>query len=183
MPTSARKSFVIDIHRLKFENNQFTFTIDDTIFSTLEDSLVEKGLIVAEVDLDKSDSMVKATFIIHGSVELICDRTLKPFDYRIDTENTIFYKYSDHYEEISDEITLIDSSESEIDFLNPIYEFIVLAVPIKKIHPGLIRPEDDEIDDNILIYSSISNIEESTDVNIDILDPRWEALKKLKDSL
>jgi hypothetical protein len=37
-----------------------------------------------------------------------------------------------------------------------------------------------ENNDDILIYSSVTNVEESTDNNIDILDPRWEALRKLK---
>ncbi|TAF73476.1 MAG: DUF177 domain-containing protein [Bacteroidetes bacterium] len=183
MSSSVLKSFVIDIHRLKFEKNQFEFNLNNEIFQSIEDSMVEKGNIKSVLVLDKSDSMIKATFSNVGTVELICDRTLKPFDFQINTKNTIFYKFSDHYEEVSDEITLIDSHESMLDFLNPIYEFVVLAIPIKKIHPDFRRPEDDDLDDNMLIYSSVSNVEEATDANIDILDPRWEALKKLKDSL
>lgn len=183
MSSATKKSFVIDIHRLKFDKNQFEFNLNNEIFKSIEDSLIEKGNVKSTLVLDKSDSMIKAIFTNSGTVELICDRTLKPFDFKIETQNTIYYKYSDHYEEVSDEITLINEHESELDFLNPVYEFIVLAIPIKKIHPDFRRPDDDEEDDNILIYSSISDIEEATDTNIDILDPRWEALKKLKDSL
>lgn len=183
MSATNLATFTIDTHRLKFGKNLFEFHINSANFQSLENSLIEKGTIHANLVLDKSETMIKAIFNTTGTVELVCDRTLKPFNFEIKTENTIYYKFSDHYEEISDEITLINEHTSEMNFLIPIYEFIVLAIPIKKIHPELIHQEDDELNDNILVYSSLGDIEETTDTHIDILDPRWEALKKLKDSL
>jgi len=57
-----------------------------------------------------------------------------------------------------------------------IYEFITLAVPLKKLHP---RYEEafDEDDEPEMIYTSQ---EESDEEESQESDPRWEALKKLK---
>ena len=177
-----QKSFSIEIGNIEGESLDIEFRIDPTFFQNLDQTLIEKGDLTANVSLYKTQGVIKAGFDIQGTVELICDRTLNPFDYKIDTINTILYKFSDNDEELTDEIILIRHDTSSIDVAPILFDFIVLNVPLKKIHPDYILPEDENSDDDILIYSSVNNEKELTDSNIDILDPRWEALKKLKDT-
>jgi uncharacterized metal-binding protein YceD (DUF177 family) len=58
------------------------------------------------------------------------------------------------------------------------YEFIVLSIPIKKLHPDL-RNEDEDESDVKIVYSTSTENEQEEKKEEDI-DPRWEKLKKLK---
>lgn len=53
-----------------------------------------------------------------------------------------------------------------------IYEFIALAIPMKKLHP---RFQDEPDDEGSIIYTSDTDKKEEEEI-----DPRWEKLKKLK---
>lgn len=173
------RKFDIEIIHLQNKKYDFSFDIESDFFIAMEQSLIEKGDAHIELELKKSDTMIHADFFIHGRVELVCDRSLRPFYHSIQSKNTIYFKYSDKDEEISEDTVLIKQNRTHIDFSKYIFEFIALEIPIKKIHPDLITDKDNEEGD-IMVYSSIPNEDELTDNDIDILDPRWEALKKLK---
>ena len=70
----------------------------------------------------------------------------------------------------------VEILEEKINIGEFIYEFITLAVPLKKLHPRF-EDELEEDDEPEMIYTSQD--EEETDDSQET-DPRWEALKKLK---
>jgi uncharacterized protein len=182
MNMKIQKTYTIDISNIDGETFDVDFTIENAFFSALEQSLIEKGNLVAHINLYKTQGVIKAVFHIEGTVELTCDRTLNVFDYPINSINTILYKFSDKDDELTDEIMLIRHDTAFIDVAPVLFDFIALQIPLKKIHPDFLLPQDDESNDDILIYSSVNDEKDLTDSNIDILDPRWEALKKLKDT-
>ena len=69
---------------------------------------------------------------------------------------------------------------NRINLARYVFEYIALALPVKKIHPNL-QSDDDESDDEegILVYTSEST-SANEDQEDDKIDPRWEILKKLK---
>ena len=81
-------------------------------------------------------------------------------------------KYGDKWEEISDEVIMMPRDEQAINVVQYIYEFIGVAIPMRKLHP---RFKDDENEDDDLFYSS-----DNDDTNDDSIDPRWGKLKDLK---
>ena len=66
---------------------------------------------------------------------MICDRSLEPFDYPMQARNKIVFKYGDTDEEITDEIMIIHRDTATLELGQYIYEFIALAIPLKKLHP------------------------------------------------
>jgi uncharacterized metal-binding protein YceD (DUF177 family) len=83
------------------------------------------------------------------------------------------FKFGDALEEISDEIVIIPRDLDVLDVGRFMYEFLVLAIPIKKVHPRFQSEEEsDENEEGKLIYQSEKSEE--------VIDPRWEKLKKLK---
>lgn len=170
--------FSIDFVKLENDSYQYEYVIDNDFFELFEGSIIQKGKLQAVVTLSKSESMLVMDFHIKGTVELICDRSLEEFDYQLDCNRKLIAKFSDHNEELSDELILIDKELADINVAQYIYEFIGLEIPIKKLHPRFVK-EDDDSDEDILIYTSSSeSAEEEKDTDEDI-DPRWEALKKL----
>ena len=65
----------------------------------------------------------------------------------------------------------IPSSDHSFNTAQLIYESVVLSVPMKKISPDV-----SEEDLKILEKFSVKKEEQE-----EVIDPRWEALKKLKD--
>lgn len=163
--------FDIDIYKLANGVHSFEFMFDSSFFKLFDDSILENGSGNIAVELNKSPNLITLSISIKGEVELICDRSLDPFMYLVDDTKELRLKYSDHWEELSEDLLLVPANTQKIDVGQFVYEFLTLAIPMKKLHP---RYEDEE-DDNIL-YTS----EEEEDLSDNTIDPRWSKLKKLK---
>ena len=170
----ALKKYDIEIFRLSNETHHYEFKIDNDFFSQFENSLVEKGDLNVQVELEKSSTMLRAYFTISGEIELECDRSLEVFKYPVQFEESIIFKYGEDVDLGTDEIIIIPQQAQQINVAQPIYEFIGVAIPMKKLHPRFEEVTDDE-----LIYISYEN-ESDKKSNIEDTDPRWNVLKKLK---
>jgi uncharacterized metal-binding protein YceD (DUF177 family) len=120
--------------------------------------------------------MLEGRFQIQGNAGLICDRSLEPFDYPMEIDRTIRFKYGQEEKELSDEIVLISRDRSSLDIGQYLYELIGVTIPMKRLHPKF---ENDELEESEieLVYSSTPD---ETEKEEDAIDPRWEKLKKLK---
>lgn len=173
-------AYNIDIFKLSNATHIYDFEINSVFFETFEDSEITKGNLIINVKLNKSETMIEVKTQITGDVELTCDRSLEAYDYPLDTSNNIIFKYGDDWEELSDEIITMPRGEQRINLAQYIYEFIGLAIPMKRLHPKF---EQDEIEDDgtmELVYSSSDENEESENLENEDIDPRWEKLKGIK---
>ncbi|GAB4238905.1 MAG: DUF177 domain-containing protein [Ekhidna sp.] len=171
---SDLKQYKIEIFGLSNNTHQFDFHFGDDFFAEFEDSLVSKSKGTCNIMLTKTDSMITLDYHIQGTIELECDRSLEPFDYPIDIKREVIYKYGDEEKELSEDVFVILKGAQELNVAPFLYEFIHLEIPMKKLHP---RFENDEPTDE-MIY--VSREEESAEKGA--VDPRWEALKKLKEN-
>ena len=174
----------IDIYGLEDKQYDYDMESGDAFFQELEQDLIEHGQFKTHVVLTKSATMLQLHFHTEGSVELLCDRTLEPFEEPVISDDRIILKFGDRDEELTDEIEIINRNTNRINIAKYIFEFIALSLPVKKLHPSL-RTEDDtddesEDDEVILVYSSADDEETDENDSEEKIDPRWEALKKLK---
>jgi uncharacterized metal-binding protein YceD (DUF177 family) len=99
----------------------------------------------------------------------------------------MLYKYGAEEKEIDENVMMITRDTPKVNVAQLIYEFILLALPAKKIHPDYRNEMDDEEYDGEGIYAYIDGQESdeseddsaSTEDNTPV-DPRWDLLKKLK---
>jgi len=165
------RRYKIDIFGLSNDTHSFEFEYDKAFFSEFEHSLISEGKGSCTIDLVKSDSMLDLNLKIEGTVELVCDRSLEKFNFPISIDQEVIYKYGDEDQELSENVFVITKDRQEINISDFLYECISLEIPMKKLHPKF---KDDSEDDE-LIYSSVEDEDKEAKV-----DPRWEALKKLK---
>lgn len=165
------RDYDIDISKLNLEQYVFHFQIEDKFFELFDYSLIDHGSLSVRIILDKKTSFISLTFSIKGMVELICDRSLDSFDFDLETENEIVLKYGEEARELSDEIEMIPINIQMINVARYIYEYISVAMPMKKLHPRYIN----ESSEDQIIFSSKEDEEKMLDI-----DPRWNELKKLK---
>lgn len=171
-----------DVEISGLENRQYTYQFESgsAFFEEYEQSLIQNGSFKATMILDRSSTMIQLSFKIIGSVGLVCDRTLEPFDEQINVEERLILKFADKDEELTDEIVLINRNRSRINVATYVFDFIALTLPMKKLHPSLRQEEeafDFEDEDGTLVYSSAKEDDTAENPNI---DPRWGALNNLK---
>lgn len=165
------ESYRINILGLSLAVHNFTYEVGNEFFRKYDKGLVSEGKFTVDIALDKRETFLETDFKIAGSVKLVCDRSLDEFDYPIDITRRIIFKYGDQEMEVSEDVMMIPHGIESLEVGQYIYEFIALAIPMKKLHPRF----QDESDEEGIIYSSDSNEEKKEDE----IDPRWEMLKKL----
>jgi len=167
----AFRDYKIEIFGLKNDTHEFDFSFDEALFAEFENTQLSKGKGTCNVVMNKSDSMITLHFNVVGSIELECDRSLELFDHPIAIEKELIYKYGDEEKELSEDVFVILKGTQEINIASFLFEIIHLEIPMKKIHPKF----QDENENDEMIFSSTKEEDKNESV-----DPRWEALKKLK---
>jgi uncharacterized protein len=173
------RAFSVNIIGLSNRVHQFQFEFGDEFFEAYGKGLVSKGRFKADVTLDKHETFIEAVFNVSGEANLICDRSLDPFDYPLSFKRKIVFKYGDTDEEVSDEIIIIHRDTDTLELGQYIYEFIGLQIPIKKLHPRYQDEQDMDDDAEGKIIYTAGDTSHNPESDEDI-DPRWEKLKKLK---
>ena len=187
METKVRRLYDIDIFKLESGEHHFEMEINDAFFTLFNYGLLEKGQARVDIQLQKTESMMTLDFVLKGGVELVCDRSLEPFEYPVELKERLIVKFGEEELELDDDILIITQNTQKINLAQFIYEIIGISLPMKKIHPDYLEEEEeDEFDDlseGKLVYSSEADEQEEKESKEDeSVDPRWNVLKNLKNN-
>lgn len=172
-------AYSVNIVGLSIKLHHFDFEIGDKFFRQYGSDLIQAGTFDVKVALDKHETFIETEFDINGVAQLTCDRSLETFDYPIKKHHKLMFKFGDTDEELSDEIVMIHRDTATLELGQYIYEFIALAVPMKRLHPRFKDEEEQQEDaEGKIVYSS--GADTGSDKKEDDIDPRWDILKKLK---
>ena len=109
-----------------------------------------------------------------GMATVACDVTNEPFELPLEGSLDLVVKFGEEFNDENEEVLILPHGEHQLDVSQYIYEMIVLAVPLKKIHPGI---EDGSLKSDIL--NKLEELSPEKNKETDKIDPRWEDLKKL----
>ena len=167
------ESYKVDLKGVKDETMSLDFDLNDDFFRALDGSQLEHGALHVSVSIRKMAGFFELLFHTHGSVVVTCDRCLDDMDQPIDTDNKLLVKLGDTYSEDDDTVT-IDENEGILDMSWFIYEFVMLAIPIKHVHaPGKCNSAMTQK------LEELSGAVRSSEEEDEAIDPRWEALRQL----
>ncbi|MBD1395838.1 DUF177 domain-containing protein [Pontibacter sp. JH31] len=176
------RDYEIGIAKLSNKKHAYEFEMDDSFFALFEQEIILGGKLLAKVELDKNESLLTLHFDIKGHVRLTCDRSLEEFDQPVDVEETLRIKYGPENMELDEDLWQITPETQTLNIAQHLYDYIGLSLPMKKLHPRFVEEQDEEDEQDILIYSSknsgVSDGDDDSDDDEDI-DPRWDALKNL----
>ncbi len=174
--------FDIQIATLSNKVHEYDFVLDNDFFALFDQNLVNGGQLQAHVILDKTDLLLQFEFKITGSVNVTCDRSLDEFDYPVEIDELLLVRYGAVETELDDNVLQILPGTQSINIAQHLFDYVGLAIPMKKLHPRFYEVDEDPDAENILIYSSNGNAADSNDGPDDdeTGDPRWDVLKKLK---
>ena len=168
------EQFKIDLKGLTAEATTLEFDLDKGFFGALDQTEVESGALHVSLSIRKASGFFELQFHTVGTVDIVCDRCLDLMEQPIETDNRLTVKLGSTASE-DDETVTVDENEGILDTSWYIYEFIALAIPIQHVHatgkcnPAMMKALEE-------LSADRSGDEESSQA----VDPRWEALKKLK---
>ncbi|PZD77384.1 DUF177 domain-containing protein [Mesonia sp. K7] len=169
--------FKIPFVGLKLGKHHFEYQVDNKFFAFFEYDDFNKVDVKVDLEFEKKSTMLELNFHIKGTVNLNCDVTNEPYDEAIENNLSLVVKFGEAYNDENEELLIIPHGEYQLEVQHYIYEAIVLAIPFKRIHPGV---EDGTLESDILdrLEELQPKIKEEKD-NEEETDPRWDKLKNL----
>ncbi|MCC5924313.1 MAG: DUF177 domain-containing protein [Crocinitomicaceae bacterium] len=176
---------------LKVGKHYFDYDVGKVFFANLDDIGISNAALCVRLELDKRETMMVAQFAIEGEVTVACDRCTADMQQQLELVEQIVFKFSDEMSE-DENLFNIASHEFKVDLAPIVFELILANMPIRNVHPvgecdeemmkalekfGVIE-YDDEDDDEEFNEEANEEIDDSEQI-----DPRWSALKNLKNKL
>ncbi len=165
--------YSIPLAGLKEGRYTYDFAIGNDFFEAFEGSEIKRGELMAEVKLEKCTTHLQLDIEINGRVEVMCDRCLELFYMPLSCTNRLFVKQGKEWEEADPDMITMPLDEHEIDLSQFFYEYVHLALPIKRIH------SEDSKGHSKCNPEMIRRLEDHLIAGEEISDPRWDELKKL----
>lgn len=175
---------VIQFSGLKSGIYHYDFTLNDSFFSDYNYEKILGGEVFFGVKLEKKERLMLFHFTFSGKVKTPCDRCLDEIDWPVEGDEHLCVKLSDKETSDDENVVILPENAFKIDLAQWMFEFVAVSMPIRCIHP-----DDAEgnttCNPDMLKYISeeagSDNDDKSDNDNDDEeIDPRWEALAKLK---
>ena len=166
-------SYTILLSGLKEGHHAVDFEIDKEFFELFEESEVKEGSLIANIEMDKRSTHLDMIIRVSGTVRVSCDRCLEMFSQPVKSENRLLVKFGKSIEDTDPDILSVPVDEHELDLQQQLYEFIMLALPIKRVHPA--DKNGKSTCDPVMLKKLEELIIDEEKEN----DPRWDELKKL----
>ncbi|MTG96725.1 MULTISPECIES: YceD family protein [Myroides] len=199
----VENKFLIPFTGLKNGEHKFEIQVDNSFFDNYDYN--DFNTIDAQITvlLNKKTTLLELHFESNGIANVPCDVTNQDFDLPINNELNLVVKFGDEFNNDHDELLIVPFTEHQIDIAQYVYEMIVLSIPQKRVHPGVLDGtlesealdilgyynEDDldlDFDDELDFLELEDDFDDQEDEDIDDqennneeIDPRWAELKKL----
>lgn len=180
------RKYAVEVSKLKPGLQEEAFHVDDSFFEAFEHSEIKGADVQVIAEIQKFERHLDVNFKIGGSLTLECDRCLEHYPHQIEANNRMIYSWDESLEFNTDDVVLLNENDNWLVIIQEIYDYISLLIPIRKVPDESVHACSPEVLAFITGESSTSDyadIEEGDEEEDGSIDPRWEALKKLKDDL
>ncbi|MFD1768445.1 YceD family protein [Sphingobacterium suaedae] len=175
------KQYRIPFSGLASGKHNFEFEIDNAFFDCYEHSLIKKGKLKADVELQKQENMLIVNFHIYGVIQLTCDVCLAEFEAPLDFHERALVKFTEEdWAEETEEVMVLSKTDYELDIANLLYEYVNVRVPYysKCSEQGV----NLSCDPDMLAKLSAEAPDAKTEQTEEKIDPRWDILKNIKNN-
>ncbi len=193
----TEKNYIYDLAKVPTQSRvEVTYELDEVFFKAFEtdETLITGGDVHVNILIDHySEDEFILSLDFEGSITLPCDRCLGDLQEEVSAEDFLKIRLSQDIR-IGDEIVNVSDEESDFDITLeegstkldlswPMYELLVLSLPIQHIHlEGECNPEMEQLLQEHLAVLPGGNqeaTEDSSEEGEEETDPRWNELKKI----
>lgn len=177
---SGLELYNVDLKNLASGVHEFEYLLENKFFVDVDGNDVQKGNVKVCLTVRRTSVAFEMDFQIEGVVIVPCDRCLDDVEVPVDTKNRLIVKFGEGYAEESDEVVVVPEDEGSINLAWFMYEFIALAVPMKRVHAS--GKCNKEMSAKLREHTAESMDDEEADDKIGGIDPRWDALRGLMEN-
>jgi len=173
-----KKDFVISFTGLKIGKHQFKYQIGKTFFDTFKyDDFLDSDVQVV-LDFEKTERLFELSFKASGCITVACDLTNEVYDESISSDLELVVKFGETFNDENESVLVLPHGAYEFDISQYIYEMLVLAMPAKRVHPGIAKGTlKSDILQKLEELAPKQNLTRQKEEDI---DPRWAKLKTLR---
>ncbi len=186
-------AFNLPLKTLCVGTHEFDYKLDKQFFANMEYADVHDADLSVHLDLTYRNDIYALHFTISGTITLLCDRCLDDLVLPIETTYDINVEFGEDYNDESDDLLIIPSSDNYLNVSYMLFDTVVLEIPIKHVHPlgkcnrqmsALLRKHRATVPGDIegLEEEVLDTIDAAEDAAEAPVDPRWAALKGLKEN-
>ncbi|MBR4829316.1 MAG: DUF177 domain-containing protein [Muribaculaceae bacterium] len=174
----------LKIKTLAFGTQTIECHIDESFFDGFEQAEVRHADVAVTMDVTrKSENTFHLEIACTGTLTIPCDRCLEDLDlpveesYRLNVE-----QMGTELDDTNDELLIVPSDWRELDTAPLVRDTVLLAIPMTHCHES-----EDDCNPDMLDMLNSHSVEAVPDDDEDHqsettgTDPRWEALRKLKE--
>ena len=169
------RAFYIPFSGLKQGKHEFAYSIDNAFFESFDYQEFNDSAIEVVAVLNKMSTMMELEIAASGTVNVNCDVTNEPFDLPLSASLPLVIKFGEEFNDEDDEILILPHGEHQFSIAQYMFEMLVLAVPQKRVHPGV---ADGSLQSEALDKLETLGLKEENETS-EQTDPRWDDLKKL----
>lgn len=168
------KGYSVQFSGLAIGTHELEYLIDDAFFEAFPYSEIHHGRFEANVLLDKKERMMMLQIRIQGEAEVTCDRCGDCFMLPLEVNEPFCIKFGAEHQDEGDDVIVLAENEHSFQLAELFYEFIHLALPAKLIHLDDAEGNTGCNQEAMEMLKHLSTPQQE--------DPRWEALKNLKNN-
>lgn len=184
-PMSKERNFLrkysLNVARMKPGKNEEDFHIGPEFFDHFEVSPVKTGVVDAHLKMHKYGTHVDVVFQMRGWIELNCDRCGEPYEHEFEIEERIIYSFDSDMDFEGYEVMYVNSGEDKLDISQELYDFVQISIPLRKVPDTDVHLCAPDVLKALGLNErgEVKKIKQEKEE--EEIDPRWAALKKLKD--
>lgn len=117
--------------------HEFEFELVDAFFGLFPDSGIQKADVLVHVEMIRQERQLEFRFTLSGWVSLPCDRCLEEYEQPLTGEHHLYGKFGHGNNEDEFDVVWLPPEAYQIDLSHHLYEYVVLSLPMRKVHPDL----------------------------------------------
>lgn len=166
----------------------FEYKLDTAFFASFENEKLQGGEAFFHVKMEKNAHTLTLFITFEGQITTQCDRCLGEMEVPVEGEETLNVSFSEQELDddaqddgaAMDDVTL-PANAHKMDLAQLFYEMAAVAMPMQCTHPDD-KDGNPTCDPEMLKYMGGGNdTEERGETGEDETDPRWDALRQLKE--
>lgn len=130
-----KNSYIIPFTLLKNGDHSYLFSIEKELFLENNYDEIHDCQLKAHITFTKNSAILSVTFNIYGTVNVTCDRCGDDFDMAINVDKKLLVKLDSIVHSEEDDMISLGKDEVDFDIAPYIYQYIVLSLPMQRIHP------------------------------------------------
>ena len=174
----------LKIKTLPFGTHTVECHLDESFFNSEEQTEVRRADVDVNLEVTrKSENTFHLEIACNGTVTTACDRCLDDLDLPVDVNYSLnVEQMGNELDDSNDELLIVPAEWRELDAASLVRDTVLLALPMTHCHEN--EEDCSAVMLNVLDSHRVETVpdgEETTESETTGTDPRWEALRKLKE--